>query len=215
VNVLRLLPTLTAFSGIVVAGLASGLWTGRWVPSVSIEEATARLADVPFVVGEWTGRDLPVSANEKAAVLASGFVRRRYVNARSGAAVVVMTLCGRPGPMAVHTPEVCYRDTGFEEIGSVCRFEIPGAQDNVLKVRRFQKGLPSPMIVRVFYGWSANGTWESPDNPRWTFARSPVLYKLYAVREMAVPDEPLDSDPAGELLHVLAEPLRTAFFPTS
>jgi hypothetical protein len=213
--VFRLFPTLTVFAGILTAGLIPGLWAGRWIPAVSLDEAVARLPNIPYVVGEWTGRDLPVKAAERTAANASGFLRRRYVNARTGGSVALLVLCGRPGPIAVHTPDVCFRGSGFDEIGKSFRHDIPGSTGSRLWVRQFQKAQPSPVTLRVFYGWSANGTWEASDSPRLAFARSPVLYKLYVIRDLAVPDEPLAEDPAGELLRALATPLRAILFPSA
>ena len=211
----RLLPTLIAFTGILTAGLVPGLWAGRWIPAVSLDEAAARLPAIPFAVGEWNGRELQVNPAEQAAAQASGFVRRRYVNSRTGAAVTLLVLCGRAGPISVHTPDICLRGSGFDEVGKESRYEIPGSPGNRLWVRQFQKVLPSPVFIRVFYGWSANGTWEAPDNPRLAFARSPVLFKMYVFRDLADPNEPVDGDPAGDLLRALTTPLRTNLLPAT
>ena len=175
----RLIPTLTAFGGILVAGLIPGFWAGRWIPATSLDEAAERLLQLPPDLGEWNGRDLAVNPAEQAAAHASGFLRRRYINSRTGCAVTVLVLCGQPGPIALHTPDVCYSGAGFDDVGNVSRYEIPGAAGNRLWVRHFEKMLPTPLFLRVFYGWSANGTWEAPDNPRLAFFRRPILYKLY------------------------------------
>ena len=36
-------------------------------------------------------------------------------------------------------------------------------------------------IVRVFWGWSDNGIWKAPKNPRLVFRGQPYLFKLYVV----------------------------------
>ena len=51
------------------------------------------------------------------------------------------------------------------------------------------------------------------DHPRFAFVRSPVLYKLYVVRELANPNEPLEGDPAGELMRALNPSLRAILCP--
>ena len=158
--VFRIFPTVTAFAGILVAGLIPGLWAGRWASAASLEVAAGRLSNVPFVVGEWTGRDLAVDPREQATANANGFLRRRYANSRTGSVVTVLLLCGRPGPLSLHTPDICYAGAGFEGFGKESRYVIPESAGNHLWVHDFQKALPSPLYLRVFYGWSTNGTWD-------------------------------------------------------
>lgn len=208
---LRALPSLTVFAAVLTAGVVPGLWTGRWTESTSLEEAAARLAQVPPTVGEWDGRDLPVNPREQAAAQASGYLSRRYVHRRTGAVVSLALLCGRPGPISVHTPDICYAGSGYEEVGAPTRCAIPDSPGDHLWARQFRKAAAVPVQhLRVLYGWSAAGAWEAPDNPRLTFARRPALYKLYAIRELAGPGEALDDDPALDLLRALAPPLRAA-----
>jgi hypothetical protein len=211
--VVRVLPIVTVFAGVLTAGLVPGLWAGRWAASASVEEAAARLAAVPAAVGDWAGRDQDVNPREREVAQAAGFLSRRYVNARTGGAVSLAVLCGRPGPISVHTPEVCYLGAGFEQVGTPSRVDVPGSPGDRLWARRFQKAGANPVHLRILYGWSAAGTWEAADNPRLTFARSPALYKLYVVRELSRPDEPLDGDPALDFVRALMPELRGALFP--
>ena len=60
---------------------------------------------------------------------------------------------------------------------------------------------PTQEHLRIFWAWRApGGGWAAPGNPRLTFARSPALYKLYVIRQMASPDEELETDPALDLI---------------
>ena len=34
-----------------------------------------------------------------------------------------LILCGRPGPVSIHTPDVCYRGLGYEPTGSPSRWD--------------------------------------------------------------------------------------------
>ena len=52
--------------------------------------------------------DMPAEAYEAAAAELEGWLARRYLHRRTGVVVHVLLLCGRPGPLSVHTPEVCY-----------------------------------------------------------------------------------------------------------
>ena len=207
----RLLPTVIAFTAVLTAGLVPGLWAGRWGSSAALDAIPERLAAVPAVVGQWTGRDAEVAPHELSATEANGILRRRFVNARTGAVVSLLVVAGRPGPVSVHTPDICFPGAGFTEMGSAQRLDLSGGDQ--MKAFRFQKTNTAPVYLRVLCGWSATGTWSVPDNPRWEFARSPVLYKLYVVHELARPDEPLDDDPAVGFLRELLPSLRAAIFP--
>jgi hypothetical protein len=141
---------------------------------------------------------------------ADGAFFRRYTDGRNNV-VNVMLLCGRPGPISVHTPDVCFRSAGNEEVGEVVRFKLGGESDDQFWVRRFRKEGAVPVHMRVIYGWSTTGNWEAPDNPRVSFASRPVLYKLYLVRELPKGTEAIEGDPALELLRALRPQLRAAF----
>jgi Protein of unknown function (DUF3485) len=213
--VFRAFSTVTVFVAFLMAGLVPGLWAGRWSGPAALDEADAWESRVPFAVGEWAGQDLEINPREREATQASGFLYRRYVNARTGGAVKLIVLAGRSGPIAVHTPDVCYRGSGYDEVGTAVRYDIPGALGNQLWVRRFQKASAAPIYVRVWYGWTAAGTWMAPDKERLAFAGLPRLYKMYVIRELTGVDEPLDGDPVSDFLRDLVSPLRAALFPAA
>jgi hypothetical protein len=216
--VFRTLPTVVVFAAVLVAGAVPGLWTGRWEPSTDLDAAAARMAQIPKVVGDWEGRDQALNPRELAAAQATGMLRRQYVHRKTRATVSLLLVCGRPGPVAVHTPDVCYLGSGFEEEGKESREKPvpPGDRGDQFIVRRFGKPVAAvPVHLRIFYGWSADGAWQAPENPRLAYARQPVLYKLYAVRELARADEPAADDPAQEFLGALLPVARPALFPAA
>src|SRR5437870_1212645 len=109
---MRTLPVLTALPLLVGFGVFEGLWTNRWGWSHEVERATERLAAVPRTIGEWHGHDEILDARQVKQAEMSGYVMRRYVHQRTGAALTVLLVCGRPGPTCVHSPDVCYRGAG-------------------------------------------------------------------------------------------------------
>ncbi len=207
---IRTWPAVIAFVALVLAGVVPGILTGRWGVGGRPAELAGRLALVPSVVGEWEGRSLDAAPRELEATGATGLIQREFTHRGTGQRVAVSLLCGRPGPLAVHTPEVCYDGSGFKEVGSAVRTKVPGGE---VRVRQFHKAAAVPVTLRVIYGWSAGGSWEAPENPRLHFAGRPALAKLYVVREMGRADEPLAGDPALDFLKVAAEPFRLALFP--
>jgi hypothetical protein len=109
---LRLLPPLAATVLIVTAGVVHGFWADRWVPAAEPQKAADRLATVPLTVGEWDGSDPEKPGESVPGVV--GSLQRRYVNRVTGAAVVVALVCGRPGPVSIHTPDSCYTASGYD-----------------------------------------------------------------------------------------------------
>ena len=80
-------------------------------------------------------------------------------------------------------------------------------------MRDFRKSnVATPTLLRVFLSWGHKGVWSVPANPRFTFGGKSYLYKLYVVREMAKADEPLEQDPATELIKDLIPQLQEKLF---
>src|SRR5689334_19742854 len=98
---------------LVAAGIVHGFWTDRWSASGDLTEARLRLQNVPLTVGDWEGEEIEVKAGQAGPGVA-GCLQRRYFNRRLGATVVLALVNGRPGPVATHTPEVCYGASGFQ-----------------------------------------------------------------------------------------------------
>jgi hypothetical protein len=198
---------LTATTVVGLTGLAHGLRTGRWQTSRAVESAVAGLSRVPMDVGDWKGEAVEVEAHAFAHVGADGFLVRRYQNRLTGRTLSVMLVGGLPGPISVHSPDVCYSGAGYEVVAPPGRVAVAaGAGESAEfltgKFRKTNAVVPSQL--RIFWAWHApGGGWSAPDNPRWTFARSPALFKLYVIREMASPDERPEDDPALEFLRQL------------
>jgi hypothetical protein len=221
---LRFLPILVFFGVLISYGIAEGLWTHRWFASAELEQATARLARVPRVVGDWEGTDQELDARTIAVADLSGYVMRRYVNRRTGAAVSMLLVCGRPGPTAQHTPEVCYVGAGFtaKEAPTHAAISIPppltkGGLGGVeapadFWLAHYNKGGPTPEALRIYWAWNATGTWQASAKPRFEFAHRAALYKLYVVRQLSKANEPLTDEPATQFLEVFLPIVHRALF---
>src|SRR5947209_2940525 len=113
----RFVALVTALVVVLASGLVHGLWAERWTPATSLQMAAARVEQVPLDIGDWKG----VSADADPAAFAQAGARqywaRSYVNAKKNLSLLVILMCGRPGRMAAHTPEVCYRGAGYETTG--------------------------------------------------------------------------------------------------
>ena len=199
-------------------GVAEGVWTGRWVSSGELDAAGARVAEIPQVIGPWEGTDSEFDAREIALARLVGQLRRTYVHRKTGEAVTVMILCGKPGPISVHTPDVCFQGGGSVMAGAPAREKIAGADsdatDQFWSAKFERPGMAGTEASLAFWGWSTSAKWEAADRPRVEYARSAFLYKLYVIRPLSGRGPQGADEPAlNEFLTVFLPAARTALFP--
>lgn len=195
-------PLLLVIVVVVAAGVVHGVQTDRWRPSPQLEHALGRLPQVPMTVGDWRGEDVPYEANDMARAGIQGCVFRNFRNPRTRESVSVLLVCGRGGPISVHTPDVCYAGAGYRQLtdASVKEVERENRKDT-FRVARFGKPGVVPTQLEIYWGWSRDGqSWEAPDNPRTALARSPALYKLYVVRQFVAGSRDENADSCQEFL---------------
>ena len=192
---------LALVAGVIAAdGYLGGVW-GGWSRH-ELDEAAARVPQAPLTFGDWKGESLDLNAKVVERAGFRGYTVHRYENRRTGAVVQVLLACGRPGPLSVHTPEVCFGGAGFALTGDPTRFvpdDSPGGSE-FFKATFGKKDSPAPEKLRVLWSWNKNGAWRVADNPRWTFAGTPVLYKLYVTQEFYPRDDATDGADCAEFL---------------
>lgn len=205
----RCLPLALAIPLVLAVGYVHGRWTDRWSPSQAVGEAAAKVGRVPMEFGGWRGRPLELDRETIAQAGIAGYVMRRYENAKTGQAVSILLVCGRPGPIAAHSPEVCYAGAGFEQMGEAVRQTVrasPAAPPAEFLAATFGKPKSADSSsMRILWSWNGGSGWETADNPRLRFARHPNLYKLYVVSERSA--RPGD-DPTPDFLEVLLPALQ-------
>ncbi len=209
----NLLPSLVAAALLLSFGVAEGVWTERWHHSGASEDAANRLAGVPTTVGEWESQDEQLDPRQLVKAELNGSLLRHYTNRSNGATLTVLLVCGRPGPVSVHTPDICFVGSGqvlVENPKAQALTEDRPAQFMVGKFRRGEETVAE--YFRVFWGWTANGDWSAPASPRFAFAQAPALYKLYVIRPMIRSDEMLADDPAQGFIRIFLPQLREHLF---
>src|SRR5262249_16143488 len=213
---IRVLTLTAAAMLLILSGLVHGLWTQRWGAPVEFTAAAARLEDFPISLGEWKGRSLESDPDEMAKAEAAGYVARVFRHHTKGEVRMIL-ICGRPGPISLHTPEVCFPGSGFSMDAEPerCKVSLKNADDPNFLVGQFRSSGPVRRLVRAFWSFSDGGGWKVPDNPRVAFGRANILYKLYLVRDMEKPDENLKNDPARDLIRVLLPELDKYLSPAS
>src|SRR5262249_3307878 len=145
-------------------------------------------------------------------------LNRRYVH-RNGAEVTVFMICGRPGPVSVHTPDICYGGLGFHVVGSQNRYPIEGSgamppADFIWA--HFEKPVAlSPVHLRIYWTWKAGPGWQAPKDPRLTFGGAPALYKLYITCRPAPGSEKSDEDPCRDFMRDFLPEVEKVLSPAS
>jgi hypothetical protein len=210
----RYLPLIAGAVVLGVSGVVHGLWTDRWNVSSAVDAACARLDAVPATLGEWDSQPLELDARQLAVAETAGHLARRYVHRRSGQQVSLILLCGRPGPLAVHRPDICYTGAGYQLAGEPEKWTPTGSETQAqFWTTRFFRPGNETAALRVFWTWSSDGNWVAADQPRLAFAQASALYKLYLVQPLAQPDEPLAGGVAQDFLQVLLPELKRCLHP--
>ncbi len=211
----RLLLVLICCSVVVASGVIHGHWTGRWESSQALEEALARVPDVPMTFGNWHGEGLEVDPAPYAQAGAQSYWMRRYQHAKTGEAVSVILMCGRGGRLAVHTPDVCYQGAGYQLVGQPKKTTITvkdSASAEFWTGSFVKDNNPAVGRLQVYWTWGSDNHWQAPDVPRFTFRGQPFLYKLYVIRQCTAENEVADGGPTLDFLRELVPQLDTTLF---
>jgi hypothetical protein len=206
----RCLPALIACLLVVVCGVVHGFWTDRWRPPTEAAEAAARMDALPQEIGDWKGETVP-DKNPTAGGTA-GSIQRRYTNRRTGESVSIYLVCGRVGPVAEHTPDVCYVAAGFDVGPKSLAAVADGASFWTADAARTKD--VGDTRLRLYWAWSADGRWSAPDNPRFAFVRAPALFKLYVQRDLADGGPAAQEEPCVNFLRALLPELNKTLFST-
>jgi hypothetical protein len=216
---LHFLFVLLAVLLLVSAGLVHGVLTNRWSTPAELKAAAARCENVPLSMGEWKGgpgQSIPNEAIKLAGI--EGYVARRYTHPKLGE-VHLLLVCGRPGPISVHTPDICFPAEGFKLVGKPRKTLVTpsgGEPSGEFWTAEFKSPNPAGPTIRAFWAWGNGGAWSAPGGsfgPRWGFGGSTYLYKLYVTSTIPRVDDPIETDPSLDFLNVLLPELRPALSP--
>ena len=210
----RIAPYLIAVAIVVPAGLAQGVWSGRWARAEAFDARLAALRRVPLQFGEWTGEDVEPEARVFDRAGVAGGLMRRYRH-RDGTSVSVMLVVGKPGPTSVHTPEVCYAGAGYEPTSAREAVAVPGRDDAFWAIDFRKQDAPTPEYLRIYHAWDTGRGWRASANPRADFAGTGSLYKLYVVRPMSRVGVSPGDDPVVAFLKRFLPEVKTRLLPST
>lgn len=192
----------------LLGGALYGRYSQRWGPPADLTLAAQQLTNMPRELGEWTlAEEFPLQRSAVEMLQCAGYVNRNYVNRTTGESISVAIIVGPPGPIAVHTPEICFSSRSYQLQGS--RHKVQLETSSHLSNKFWRTDFTSKNILaeglRVHYAWSRGNGWEASASPRYEFAAAPLLYKI----QLAAPLKPKlgeeSSDSGREFLKALMD----------
>ncbi len=169
-----------------------------------------QLESLPKTVGRWEhveSRELDASAAQM--LQCYGYLNHEYWNKATGVRMNVAVLYGPRGPIAVHTPDICYSSRGVEPVGErkAEELKISEKPDSFWTIK-FRQGKDAAPHIEVWYAWSDGGLWCSSENPRFWMTDS--LWKIQVAAEpSAAPDQSECREFLKEFVPVLRACLRS------
>jgi hypothetical protein len=218
---LAIVASLTLASGVIQGSIRN-----RWGPSEAMRAAARELESVPNAFGgpqnnRWqkisTEQSEKLSDDQIEILECTGYICRCYENQRTGEKVSVFVVIGPAGPIAVHTPEICYSSQNYSSHDEHQRVVIPTAQehDDELWALSFKTKDTREDLLRVYYGWTTSGRWSATSNARYAFVGAPYLYKIQLASEMPAGSNLKTTDTCREFLKDFLPVLRKHLIPTS
>jgi hypothetical protein len=208
---MRFLPLLLGIAAVAGSAYDSGRQSGRWQKLDDLSTVADRVKNVPSEVGEWRSEPREMDSHQLEVGGVVGHVSRLYINRKTGERVQILLICGRPGPISVHEPDVCYASAGYVQNKDLEKIAV-GSDE--FKAGTFTKGPPQADSLRILWGWSTDGQWKAPDNPRRAFGRGTnALFKLYVIRQVGLDEGSATKDPSTSFLDVMLPELKRCLAP--
>lgn len=202
----------------LLSAVVHGYSDGRWARPTDLKAQGQRLAQLPERCGPWVLlKTMELEENAARVLRCYGSAVRAYRNEQTKDVVTVAVLFGPRGPIAVHTPEICYSSVGTAQLGERVRnsLDVAGQSQGLWSVRFAEQGsngsLGEPSF-EVWYAWSDGGAWLAAENPRFWMATN--LYKIQVAGPVGQKDTPPCKDFLKELLPQLVPLLGTPEEPT-
>ena len=210
------IPLLVSALLLIGTGSLHGLITNRWSASTGLQEAISRLDHLPASVGDWEGTVLEQDFNPTTVRKSGAFVLARYVNRRTGEALQVSLICGRPGTLSLHPPTICFPAHGYQEKARPTKVAI-SLDESAPPTNWMTADFARPLAggeerVSVLWCYGVNRMWLTPENPRIELAGREAVYKLYVGRVGLGEELRSQKDPSVAFLRVFFPALEKSLF---
>ncbi|MHC4177967.1 MAG: exosortase-associated EpsI family protein [Planctomycetota bacterium] len=202
----RFLPALTIVlvAGLtLVSGLIHGRMSNRWGPSPDTLAVAKKLQDIPDQIGRWQLKAPDKMGDDTVKMLqCAGHILRTYEHQDTGESVNMFVILGPPGPISVHTPEVCYDSRGHPIRDARRRVIIQNGDgpENEFWAVTFRSNDPTADTLRVYYAWSTGDRWSATEGPRYAYAGHPYLYKIQLASRLPSHVDSEVDDPCSRFL---------------
>ncbi len=195
-----LVALLLAVGLTVASGAVSGKMSNRWGSSQDSKAAARRLEECPEEFGNWKLQSSERMSDSVVEMLeCSGHFSRVYVNQESGERISVAVIIGPSGPIAVHTPEVCFSSRAHKTLESRSLTAV-GDSDDQFWAMTFENNDLNASLIRVCFGWTPGNHWVASDNPRVSLAWCPYLYKIQLASHLPAGTDLTSNDPCKNFL---------------
>ena len=167
---------LTIYSGVI-----HGRMSNRWGPPADTLAAANKLKEIPNEFGDWrlqSSGDLDKTSLEM--LQPAGYLVNTYQNRRTGDVVSMTLLLGPPGPISVHTPEVCFGTKNYKSRSERQKVTIRGSEggDGEFWSVDFETISLRGDVVRAYWAWSPGDRWQALKDARFWSVGLPYLYKI-------------------------------------
>ena len=162
----------------LLSAVVHGSLDGRWSAATDLKAQGAELASLPDKCGDWEVVSKPeLDQGAMDMLRCFGADQRVYRNEKTDALVNVAIFFGPRGPIAVHTPEVCYDSVGTEQKRErrVETVSTATRQHELWSVEFASKDNPTDQF-EVWYAWSDGDNFDASKHPR--FWMTDNLYKI-------------------------------------
>jgi len=178
-----ILSVAAALALTLASGVVQGHLRNRWGASEAMLAAAENLQKVPMQFGgpnkdRWIGKSEEMDKDSLEMLECTGYIQRSYVN-QHGDKVDMFVIVGPAGPIAAHTPEVCFSTQDYKSPDARQPVPIPDDKaENRFWALTFE-AKNDPRLIRVYYAWSTGGPWSAPPgDARLAFLGFPYLYKI-------------------------------------
>jgi hypothetical protein len=174
--------TLLLLGSTIAAGFVHRRMTNSWRLSPTARVAGERLQAMPAKdFGNWRFDRQAEFPPEVLTILEQpAYLSRVYQHVQTGDTVTVVVLAGQPGPVAVHTPEICYSSRDYSLAGARSTQDVTaddGRKHHLWKLK-LDPNQADQLPLEVRYGWTTGRAWEATEQPRYSFGGLSHLYKL-------------------------------------
>jgi hypothetical protein len=197
------LPLIAAGIAVLIGTWYHGVMTERWGMrrSGSLDKFTELVPHVPMEFGPWIGTEDKVDEEQFKLTNCTACIQRTYRHKDTGESVSLYLVSGSGRNITIHTPDWCYRASGFLADSDPVTYRIdtddvsPDPEFATAVFRKTEEGTGRSSVMRIFWTYSYDGKWTGPTWAKLVLTRQPAVYKVYLI--YAVP-------PNGE-----TEPTRT------